>query len=88
MPIHTVTAFLQVALDEGSSVIDYARKAGVAQSVMSRHLLDLREIHRTGSEGLGLIEARPSLEELRRFEVYLSDKGRALAHQIARSLNK
>jgi hypothetical protein len=41
MPLQYVISFLLVASDEGKSVSDYAEKAGVSLSVMSRHLLDI-----------------------------------------------
>jgi hypothetical protein len=40
MPLQYVMSFLLVALDDGQSVGEYARRAGVSESVMSRHLLE------------------------------------------------
>ena len=86
MPLQYVTTFLLVAMDEGKSVGEYAAKAGVSQSVMSRHLLDIGERNRHMEEGFGLIQYRPNPMELRKHEVFLSDKGRAIAHQMVRQL--
>ena len=41
MPLQYITAFLQVANEEGLGVSDYAKRAGVSVSTMSRHLLDI-----------------------------------------------
>lgn len=86
MPLQYVTTFLLVALNEGKSVTEYAEMAGVSKSVMSRHILDIGERDRYMEEGFGLITYRPNPMELRRHEVFLTDKGRAVLHQISRQL--
>ena len=86
MPLQYVTAFLLVAEKEGLGVIDYARRAGVSVSVMSRHLLDIGKRNRKMKPGFGLVTYRSNPNELRRHEYFLTDKGRALLHQIRRSL--
>jgi DNA-binding MarR family transcriptional regulator len=88
MPLQYVIAFLLVAMDEGLSVSDYAQRAGVSLSVMSRHLLDIGERNRHMEEGFGLITSRQSPLELRRNEIYLTPKGKALLHKIVRQLKK
>ena len=86
MPAQYIVAFLLVALDEGKAVGEYAVKAGVAPSVMSRHLLDIGPRNRHMEEGFGLIETKPNIMNLREHSVYLTDKGRALFHKITRQL--
>lgn len=88
MPLQYVTTFLLVAIDEGKSVAEYATKAGVSTSVMSRHLLDIGERNRHLEKGFGLISYKPNPMDLRIHEVFLTDKGRALAHQIIRQWEK
>lgn len=88
MPMQYVTTFLLVALDEGKSVKEYAEQAGVSTSVMSRHLLDIGERDRYMKEGLGLVTYRPNPLELRKHEVFLTDKGRAMVHRIVRHLRR
>ncbi len=66
MPLQYVTTFLLVAMDEGKSVAEYATKAGVSQSVMSRHLLDIGERNRHMQKGFGFITYRPNPMELRK----------------------
>jgi DNA-binding MarR family transcriptional regulator len=88
MPLQYVAAFLLVAEEEGLGVGDYARRAGVSVSVMSRHLLDIGERNRNMEQGFGLVTYRANPMELRKHEYMLTDKGRALLHQIVRQLEK
>jgi DNA-binding MarR family transcriptional regulator len=86
MSVNYVLAFLRVAVEEGLSANDYTRKSGVAQSVMSRHLLDLGQQDRYRERSPGLVESKPSPASLRVWEVTLTAKGRILASTIARIL--
>jgi DNA-binding MarR family transcriptional regulator len=88
MPMQYILTFLMIALEEGLSVGDYAKKAGVSPSVMSRHVLDLgmRQRNKIG-EGFGLLETRLNLENLREHSVHLTPKGVALFHRVARVLS-
>lgn len=86
IPLQYVTAFLLAALYEGEGVTELANKAGVSQSVMSRHLLDIGDRNRHMEEGFGLITQRPDPLELRKHQVQLSNKGKALAHRLVRAL--
>jgi DNA-binding MarR family transcriptional regulator len=88
MPLQYVVAFLLVAEEEGLGVGDYAKRAGVSVSVMSRHLLDIGERNRDMEEGFGLVTYRANPMELRKHEYMLTDKGRAMAHQIKRQWEK
>jgi DNA-binding MarR family transcriptional regulator len=88
MPLQYVTAFLLVAQEEGLGVGDYAERAGVSVSVMSRHLLDIGERNRSMEDGFGLVTYRANPMELRKHEYALTEKGRALAHSILRQWEK
>lgn len=88
MPLQLVLTFLSVARYPGKSVGDYAEMEGVSKSVMSRHLLDLGERNRKMEPGFGLVGARPHPMELRRHEVFLTPKGRALLQAMARTLDR
>ncbi|MHB8392432.1 MAG: hypothetical protein ACYDBH_23100 [Acidobacteriaceae bacterium] len=88
MPLQYVTALLLVAEEEGLGVNDYARRAGVSVSVMSRHLLDIGERNRNMTAGFGLVTYRSNPLELRKHEYMLTDKGRAMLHQITRQMEK
>jgi DNA-binding MarR family transcriptional regulator len=82
MPLQYLTAFLLVARDEGQSVSEYARRAGVSVSVMSRHLLDIGDRTRHDEEGFGLVTFQPRPHNLREHEYVLTNKGRMLWGQI------
>ena len=84
LSIQAMRAFLLVAMDEGMGVTEYANKAGIRQSVMSRHLLDIGPRDRYMEEGLDLVDQRPDPMELRKHQVRMTPKGRALAHRLAR----
>jgi DNA-binding MarR family transcriptional regulator len=86
MPLQYVYTFLLIAMDEGKSVSEYAAMAGISKSVMSRHILDIGNRDRYMGEGFGLVETRPHPFELRKYEVFLSNKGRALLHRMTRTL--
>jgi DNA-binding MarR family transcriptional regulator len=88
MPLQYVFAFLLVALEEGEGTSEYARRAGVSQSVMSRHLLDIGDRNRHMMEGFGLITQRQDPMNLSKHQCMLTPKGRALAHQIVRALGR
>lgn len=88
MPLQYVYTFLLVALEEGLGVNDYAKKAGVSQSVMSRHLLDIGDRNRYMEEGFGMVTQRADPMELRKHQVLLSNKGKGVANQIIRALKK
>lgn len=86
MPLQYVLAYLLVALDEGKSVGEYAVKAGVSPSVMSRHIMDIGMRNRNMEAGFELVMTKPNLTNLREHSVWLTDKGRALYHKITRRL--
>ena len=88
MPVQYMRAYLMVALREGQGVTWYAEQAGVSKSVMSRHLHDIGDEHRTGKEGYGLVIHRQHPTTLRAVEVWLTPKGRALWHRIERRLEE
>lgn len=88
MPLQYVKAFLLVAEEEGLGVNDYAKRAGVSVSVMSRHLLDIGDRNRNMEQGFGLVTYRSNPNELRKHEYMLTDKGRVLLHKLTRQLKQ
>jgi DNA-binding MarR family transcriptional regulator len=86
MPLQYVVAFLLVAEEEGLGVTEYAKRAGVAQSVMSRHLLDIGDRDRKKNEGFGLVHKRQDPMNLRVQRVFLTDKGRVIARRIIEAI--
>ena len=88
MPLQYVMTFLSVAYEEGLSVNDYAARANVSTSVMSRHLLDIGDRNRHMTEGFGLVSYRANPMELRKHEYHLTPKGKALAYEIIRNMER
>jgi DNA-binding MarR family transcriptional regulator len=88
LSIQAIRAFLLVAMEEGMGVSEYANKAGIRQSVMSRHLLDIGPRDRYMEAGLDLVDQRPDPMELRKHQVRMTPKGRALANRLARMLRR
>jgi DNA-binding MarR family transcriptional regulator len=71
-----------VALNEGASLSDLAKKIDAKNSTISRHLLDLGERNRKMEPGLKLVEYRQSPLELRRHEYALTSKGGSVIRSI------
>jgi DNA-binding MarR family transcriptional regulator len=82
MPTNKLMTLLTVALKEGLTVDEYAKRAGISATTMSRHLLDLGEIDRTKQPGLGLVEGRTNVTNQREKIYGLTPKGRALVTTI------
>jgi DNA-binding MarR family transcriptional regulator len=87
MPLQHAYTFLLVATEEGLGVSEYAEKAGVPQTVMTRHLLDMGSHTRTRNEGLGLVVSRMDPLDMRKHQTYLTSEGRALLHKIIRAMS-
>lgn len=62
MPARVIQAFFLVAQKEGLSVGEYAQRAGLSPTTMSRNLLDLGESDRRHEEGAGLVEGTANAE--------------------------
>jgi len=88
LPARAVQAFLLVAAHEGESVDDYARRARMSANTMSRNLADISEHNRYNEDGYSLVIRRENPLNRRQREYRLSEKGRALARRIAKSLGK
>lgn len=86
IPLHQVTLFLRLALDEGHSQKYYSERFNLPPSTVSRAMLDLGKKMRGGEAGLGLVEERTSAHSLREHEVYISTKGRDLLRKAVRKL--
>jgi DNA-binding MarR family transcriptional regulator len=81
-PVSLLTAFLQICIEEGLSVDEYAKRAELPQSTMSRHLLDLGDRNRKMEPGLGLITSRFNRFDHRKREYMLTERGRALRDKL------
>jgi DNA-binding MarR family transcriptional regulator len=84
MPMGDAYAFLVVALEEGLGITEYAERAGITQSGMTRELSALGEGGRHGATGFGIVQQVTDAEDLRKRQTFLTDKGRALIREITR----
>jgi DNA-binding MarR family transcriptional regulator len=82
MPASAIQAFLLVAEKEGLGVGEYAKKAGISPTTMSRHLLDMGERNRHAEDGAGLVEGRENILNRREKVYHLTPKGRAFLSSI------
>jgi DNA-binding MarR family transcriptional regulator len=84
MPMQHAYAFLLVAMEEGRGVQEYAERAGVIQSVMTRILSALGRHRQKGAPGYGLVHQATDTEDLRKRQTFLTAKGEALMREIVR----
>ncbi|HEY2532101.1 MAG TPA: MarR family winged helix-turn-helix transcriptional regulator [Xanthobacteraceae bacterium] len=86
MPATHIYSFLTVALEEGLGVHEYAHRAGIPQTTMTRHLLDLGSMDRKRQPGLGLLAQRMDPADLRKHQTFLTPAGRAVVNKVIRSM--
>ena len=84
MPMQHAYVFLLVALEEGCGVQEYAERAGVTQTVMTRILLALGPRGQKGAPGCGLVQQATDTEDFRKRQTFLTAKGEALLREIVR----
>jgi DNA-binding PadR family transcriptional regulator len=85
MPARCIQAFLLVAEKEGLSVGEYAKRAGLSPTTMSRNLIDMSAKDRNFEDGPALVEGKENVMN-RREKVYsLTPKGRAMLASIVMS---
>jgi DNA-binding MarR family transcriptional regulator len=78
--------FLNIALDEGMSIVGLSEAMDYAQPLASRDMDVWSEIGRQGRPGLGYTERRDSPSDRRVRECYLSASGHKLAKRLAEAL--
>jgi DNA-binding MarR family transcriptional regulator len=91
MTIQQAHTFLLIAADEGCGVQEYAERAGITQSVMTRILQALGSQRQKGLPGFGLVQQVTDTEDFRKRQTFLTANGKALAReivQLARSDNE
>jgi len=84
MPIQQAYAFLLVAVEGGLGVQEYAERASVTQTVMTRILLALSSRSQGRERGYGLVQQGIDTEDARKRQTFLTAKGKALVREIAR----
>jgi len=86
MPLQYLYTFLMVATDEGKGGTEYAQKAGVSTTVMTRHLLDIGDRNRALEAGLGLVTQERDAVDLRRHRARITPAGKALVSKIINAM--
>jgi DNA-binding MarR family transcriptional regulator len=84
MPMGDAYGFLVVALEGGLGITEYAERAGITQSGMTRTLSALGEGGRYGAAGFGLVQQVIDGKDLRKRQTFLTAKGKALIREITR----
>ena len=88
IPLQYALTFLTVALDEGKPVGTYAREMDVNRWVMTRIMQSIGDKTRGGGAGLGLVSIKRTTGYPTRTEVFLTEKGRAVAAQVFENLRR
>jgi len=88
IPLPYALTFLTVALDEGKPVGVYAKEMDFNRWVMSRYLQCIGDRGRNGEAGLGLVTIKRIQGYPTRTEVFLTNKGRAVAAQVFQNLRR
>jgi hypothetical protein len=88
IPLPYAVTFLTVALDEGKPVGTYAYELDYNRYVMSRYMQCIGDRARNGGPGLGLVTVKRTKGYPTRTEVFLTDKGRAVAAEVFRNLRR
>ena len=88
IPLQYALTFLTVALDEGKPVGTYAREMDVNRWVMTRIMQSIGDKSRSGGSGLGLVTIKRTTGYPTRTEVFLTEKGRAVAAQVFENLRR
>lgn len=81
MPMQYIMSFLRVCIEEGEGSTEYARRADISPTVMTRHLLDIGERNRAREEGFGWISQERDKHDLRRHTAKVTNPGRALLNK-------
>ena len=83
MPLGQAKCLLIVAQsEEGMSLTDIAKKAGIGLATASRHIAALGKINRKKEDGLKLIESFEDPMERRKKIIRLTSKGRTTIKRI------
>ena len=88
IPLQYAVTFLTVALDEGKASGTYARELGLNRYHMTRYLQSIGDQSRSGGAGLGLVTIKRITGNRSKTEVYLTDKGRAIAAEVFGNLRR
>lgn len=82
MPIQQALTFLRIAEEEGETVTDVAKRAGLVLASVSRHVEVLGQFRPAKDIGLSLIDDQYHPTDRRRKVLTLTDKGRGLVNRV------
>ena len=77
---------LTVVVKEGQTVTEYAETAGVPQTVMTRHLLEIGDRSRDKEKGLGLVTQKADMNDLRKHRAYVTILGKSTMNEVINAL--
>lgn len=78
MPMQQAQILLAVAAHPGITLVELSALTGTTQPSTSRNVSALSDVHRTGAQGLGLVEMRPNGRDRRATNLYLTGEGREM----------
>ena len=82
MRLQHAYTFIFVALEEGRSVSEYAKRAGTTQAVMTHILFTLSSRRRGRESRYSLVQQVIDPQNGRRTQTFLTVRGKALVHEI------
>jgi hypothetical protein len=80
--VSLLAAFLEVCMEEGLSVEEYANRTELPRTTMSKYLLDLADRNQRMKPGLGLITSTFNRIDRRKRDYILTERGRALRDKL------
>ena len=87
MPLSLITTFMNVAIEEGLTVTELAKRCGMNGSVISKHLRDLGTVNRRQGPGLELIAVVQQVHgDHRERRVILTERGGTLARKVVNAM--
>lgn len=86
MSVSQIMAFLNVVINEGSSLKELAENMGMKIPTMSRILIDIGFRNRHMEPGLNLVESRQDPLELRKNQYTVSKRGHYLVDKLVKKL--
>ena len=79
--------FLEIAQDEGCALVDLHKKTGFSVSTLSRVVGALSLNRQLGGDALGLVHRRRHPDDPRRWDLYLTPKGKRVLVSMEAALN-
>jgi DNA-binding MarR family transcriptional regulator len=86
MPVQQIRAFLLVAMEEGLGTMELSERAGIDNTVMTRHIAGLADLNRYKTEGHNLVYQKTDVLDKRTRKAYLTPDGVTKRHEIVRAM--